>query len=98
MVRHQAEEAYDLIAQEYAVRHQAMPPRIVELGERFLGYLTPGSRILDVGCGSCRDMACMEAEALSHNRDRSFILNAISGAEARVRRGQVHGYVPPHFS
>ena len=41
MVRHQAEEAYDLIAQEYALRHQTMPPRIVELGERFLEYLAP---------------------------------------------------------
>ncbi len=98
MVRHQAEEAYDLIAQEYAVRHQAMPPRIVELGERFLGYLTPGSRILDVGCGSGRDMAWMEAEALSHNRDRSFVWHAGPSAETRARRGQVHGYVPPHFS
>jgi ubiquinone/menaquinone biosynthesis C-methylase UbiE len=62
MVRHQAEEAYDLIAQEYAVRHQAMPERLVELGERFLGYLAKGARILDVGCGCGRDMAWMEAQ------------------------------------
>jgi hypothetical protein len=52
MVRHQAEEAYDLLAQDYAVRHQAMPTRIVEHGERFLGYLTKGTHLLDVGGGA----------------------------------------------
>ena len=62
MVRHQTEEAYDLIAQQYAVRHQEMPERLIELGKRFLGSLAKGSRILDVGCGAGRDMAWMEVQ------------------------------------
>jgi len=87
MVRHQAEEAYDLIAQQYAVRHQAMPPRIVELGERFLEYLTPGARILDVGCGAGRDMAWMEAHGF-----RTTGIDLSSGMLAQARklaRGEV---------
>ncbi|GHO93494.1 methyltransferase [Reticulibacter mediterranei] len=87
MVRYQAEEAYDLIAQEYAVRHQAMPERLVELGERFLGYLAKGAHILDVGCGSGRDMAWMEAQGF---RTTGIDLSSGMLAQARQRvRGQL---------
>jgi ubiquinone/menaquinone biosynthesis C-methylase UbiE len=87
MVRHKTEEAYDLIAQEYTVRHLEMPPRIAELGARFLGYLAPGSRILDVGCGSGRDMAWMEAQGL---RTTGIDLSSGMLAQARQRvRGEV---------
>ncbi|HEX6483750.1 MAG TPA: methyltransferase domain-containing protein [Ktedonobacteraceae bacterium] len=97
MVRHQAEEAYDLITQQYAVRHQAMPPRIVELGERFLGYLAPGARLLDVGCGAGRDMAWMEAHGF-RTTGIALVWDARPSAQARAQRGQAHGYVPPHVS
>jgi ubiquinone/menaquinone biosynthesis C-methylase UbiE len=87
MVRYQTEEAYDLIAQEYAVRHQEIPPRIAELGERFLGYLAPRSRLLDVGCGSGRDMAWMESQGF---RTTGIDLSTGMLTQARQRaRGEV---------
>ncbi|HFB52168.1 MAG TPA: class I SAM-dependent methyltransferase, partial [Anaerolineae bacterium] len=51
--------AYDRIAAEYAERwHDA--PLDAEI-DWFAGYLKPGGLILDVGCGSGRDMAAFAA-------------------------------------
>jgi ubiquinone/menaquinone biosynthesis C-methylase UbiE len=65
MAHHKTEEAYDRVAKEYAVRHREVPARLAELGAHFLGYLAPGSRILDIGCGHGRDMAWMELQGFS---------------------------------
>jgi len=87
MVRQEAEAAYNQIAEEYAIRHREMPPRIAELGERFLGYLTPGARILDAGCGPGRDMAWMETQGFSVTG-----IDISSGMVAQARE-RVHGQV-----
>ena len=52
--------AYDQIAAEFAVRNAAMPHELLELGARFLALTGPHARVLDVGCGSGRDMAWLE--------------------------------------
>lgn len=89
MVRHQTEEAYDLIAQEYAVRHHEMPERLTELGACFLRDLAPGSRILDVGCGSGRDMAWMEAQGF-HLTGIDLSLGMLAQARQRARGEIIH--------
>ena len=52
--------AYDQIAAEYAVRNAAMPHDLLDLGARFLALTGPHARVLEVGCGSGRDMAWLE--------------------------------------
>ena len=57
------------------------------VGERFLGYLAKGARLLDVGCGSGRDMAWMEAQGF-----RTVGIDLSSGMLAQARklaRGEV---------
>ena len=49
-----------------------------ETQERFLGYLSPGARILDFGCGSGRDT--------KYFLGRGFLVDAVDGSEEFVKR------------
>jgi len=62
VLREQVEAAYDQIADRYAALTSVMPVRVVELGTRFLSYLPPTARVLDIGCGPGYHMAWMEAQ------------------------------------
>lgn len=56
--------AYDAIAPLYAAHNAAMPEALVALGHRVLalaGATDAAPRVLDVGCGTGRDMAWFEA-------------------------------------
>ncbi len=48
---------YDQIASRFAEIHAAMPPVLAEAAERFIRYLSPRKRVLDLGCGTGRDLA-----------------------------------------
>ena len=48
-----------------------------ETQERFLGYLSPGARILDFGCGSGRDT--------KYFLGRGFLVDAVDGSEEFVK-------------
>jgi ubiquinone/menaquinone biosynthesis C-methylase UbiE len=61
-LREQTETAYDQIADRYAAANAMIPARVIELGMRFLSYLPPAARVLDVGCGPGYHMAWMEAQ------------------------------------
>lgn len=52
--------AYDRIASDYARINAAMPPAVEQNAACFLALLPPAPRILDVGCGTGRDMAWFE--------------------------------------
>ncbi len=54
----QTQAAYDQIAAEYAARQTDAPPaELVPFAEQLLAQLPPGARLLDLGCGSGRDLA-----------------------------------------
>ncbi len=53
-----------------------------ELQERFLAYLKPGARILDLGCGSGRDRKAFLA--------RGFQVVAVDGSEELCRLASAH--------
>ncbi len=55
-------EAYDQLADDYAVVNAVMPPHLIEFGHRFLSLTGAHARIIDIGCGAGRDMAWLEAQ------------------------------------
>ena len=59
---HQIAEAYDHAAVEFAQINAEMPQQLLEMGTQLLARLGPAPRILDLGCGSGRDMAWLEAQ------------------------------------
>jgi ubiquinone/menaquinone biosynthesis C-methylase UbiE len=57
--------AYDQLADAYAQsNHGAMPEDLERLARRILIRLPVGARIIDIGCGTGRDMAWFEAHGL----------------------------------
>ena len=50
---------YSANAQNIAQRYEAAPS---SLGERFLSSFAPGCRVLDIGCGSGRDLAVLASQ------------------------------------
>ena len=55
------EAAYDTIAVQFEARHGAMPSELRAAADRFLQQAGAGARVLDLGCGTGRDMAWLEA-------------------------------------
>lgn len=53
-----------------------------ETQERFLGYLSPGGRILDFGCGSGRDT--------KYFLGRGFLVDAVDGSAEFVKRASAY--------
>lgn len=82
MVRERMEAAYDQIAEEYAHLYPEMPPRVVELGTRFLNLIGPAARVLDAGCGPGRDMAWMES--------RGFLVTGIDLSRGMLAQARPH--------
>lgn len=55
--------AYDQIAEAYACRwHSCMPDSLVDLARELLLRTGRGARIVEVGCGTGRDMAWLESQ------------------------------------
>lgn len=60
------QSAYDQIVMEYAKRnHFHMAANLVALAEGLIAHVGQNGRIIDVGCGTGRDMAWFEAQGLS---------------------------------
>lgn len=74
--------AYDTIAPAFAIRHAAMPPNVISAGIRLLDRIGPSGTILDVGCGTGRDMAWFESHG---GQVIGFDLSAGMLREARTR-------------
>ncbi len=55
-------EAYDRIADDFSRIHATMPDTLTDYGRRFLSLVGPEPQVLDVGCGTGRDMAWLEAQ------------------------------------
>lgn len=56
--------AYDQVAANYVKQNAAMPPELIDLGRKFLRVIPTGARILDLGCGTGRDMAWLASQGL----------------------------------
>jgi len=56
--------AYDRIAPLYAQRNAAMPEELAAIASQFLALVGPEAALLDVGRGTGRDMAWMEARGV----------------------------------
>jgi ubiquinone/menaquinone biosynthesis C-methylase UbiE len=60
-ISHQVQAAYDQIVEAYASRnHAAMADNLVALAEKLAQHAGPGGHIVDIGCGTGRDMAWFE--------------------------------------
>lgn len=78
------ERTYDAIAPEYAQRWERMPAELARRARRFAAAVGRGGHVLDLGCGSGRDLAWFEAHGMRvTGADRS----AGMLAEARRRTG-----------
>jgi ubiquinone/menaquinone biosynthesis C-methylase UbiE len=62
----QLRAAYDQLVVAYADRnHGAMPDKLLPLAGRLVLHVGSGGHLIDVGCGTGRDMAWFETRALS---------------------------------
>lgn len=78
--------AYDQIVMEFAKRnHFHMAANLVALAKRLIAHVGQNGRIVEVGCGTGRDMAWFEAQSLSVTG-----LDLSTGMLAYAR-DQVHG-------
>jgi ubiquinone/menaquinone biosynthesis C-methylase UbiE len=58
--------AYDRIASQYARRNdEEMPAAILQLARRLVARVARASHLIDVGCGTGRDMAWFESQGLA---------------------------------
>ena len=61
----QTQNAYDQIVQAYAQRnHGAVPENLVPLAQMLVRHIGPSGHVLEVGCGTGRDMAWFEAQGV----------------------------------
>ncbi len=65
MVSRRTREVYDRSARQYATRNANMREEVAETGARFMQMLRERPRVLDLGCGTGRDMAWMEKQGAS---------------------------------
>lgn len=78
--------AYDQIVMEFAKQnHFHMAANLVSLAKKLISHVGPNGRIVEVGCGTGRDMAWFEAHSLS-----------VTGLDLSIgmltyARDQVHG-------
>ncbi len=56
---------YNRVASRYAVVNAEMPPAVLASAEDFLGLMSDGARVLEMGCGHGRDAAWFEVHGLS---------------------------------
>ena len=84
----QVQAAYNQIVLAYADRnHGTMADNLIGLGERFVRHTGRGAHIIDVGCGTGRDMAWFESHDLAVTG-----IDLSSGMLAYAR-GQVSGHL-----
>lgn len=57
--------AYDRLVDAYASRNDAMPDALIPLAHRFMRGVVPNGHVLDVGCGTGRDMAWFENRGIT---------------------------------
>lgn len=85
-VSKQVQAAYDQIVEAYAGRnHGDMPEDLVRLARKLLQHIGPTAHIIEVGCGTGRDMAWFEAQGV-----RVTGVDLSSGMLAYARR-EVNG-------
>lgn len=58
-------DSYNKIASEYAVVHREMSQRLVDAAKQFIEMGGGSGLVLDVGCGTGRDMAWFEAQGVT---------------------------------
>ena len=59
------QRAYDIIAPIYAQRNRgAVPENLLRLARHLVEYMGPANHLLEVGCGTGRDMTWFEAQGL----------------------------------
>ena len=85
-ISRQVQAAYDQIVLAYADRnHGTMAGNLIALAEQLVQYAGRGAHLIDVGCGTGRDMAWFEAHGLAVTG-----IDLSSGMLAYAR-GQVSG-------
>jgi ubiquinone/menaquinone biosynthesis C-methylase UbiE len=64
-VTSQVRAAYDQLVHAYASRnHTVMPENVLRLAQQLMQYVGAGAHVVDVGCGTGRDMAWFESQGL----------------------------------
>jgi ubiquinone/menaquinone biosynthesis C-methylase UbiE len=87
-ISRQVQAAYDQIVLTYADRnHGTMADNLIALAERLVRHTGRGAHIIDVGCGTGRDMAWFESHGLAVTG-----IDLSSGMLAYARR-QVSGHL-----
>ncbi len=80
--------AYDRIAPLYAQRNAAMPEELAAIASQFLALVGPEAALLDVGRGTGRDMAWMEARGVGVTGiERSVTSPRNSSRQGRMPKG-----------
>ena len=61
----QTQNAYDQIVQAYARRnHGAVPANLLPLAQMLVRHVSPSGQVLEIGCGTGRDMAWFELQGI----------------------------------
>ena len=57
-------QSYDRVAEEFAARNSAMPDTIAQMGRLFVQRLQAARPVLDIGCGTGRDLAWLGSQGV----------------------------------
>jgi len=88
MTTNRMQATYDQIAEEFANVNANLPPELLIAAEQFLNITQPGAFVLDLGCGTGRDMAWFESQgATAIGSD--FSAGMLAQARRRARGGLV---------
>ena len=91
--------AYDRIAPLYAQRNAVMPEELAAIALQFLALAGPEAAVLDVGFGTARDMAWMEARGVGVTGiERSVTSPSNSSRQGRMPRGSPFTPLSPRFA